>query len=66
MAETATFSSSGEDAITRTIDLDEDISGPLQQNELEVTYDIVRTAEAIERGDYQRVRTSLFCDANNH
>lgn len=56
MAETATFSSSGEDAITRAIEINEDLLPPaLSQIELEETYDIARTVAEIERGDYKRV-----------
>ena len=55
MAEVTTFSSSGEDAISRTIDLHEEVPGVLPQDQFEETYDIPRTVEEIEKGDYKRV-----------
>ncbi|KAI0350265.1 diphthamide biosynthesis protein [Trametes cingulata] len=55
MAEITTFSSSGADAITRTIDLQEDAPTNLSPEELEETFDIARTAEEIEKGDYKRI-----------
>ncbi|TFK94479.1 diphthamide biosynthesis protein [Polyporus arcularius HHB13444] len=56
MAEVATFSSSGADAIRRTIDLaEEDIPNTSTAEELEDVYDIARTAHEIEKGDYKRI-----------
>ena len=55
MAEVATFSSSGADAINRTIELEEDIPDALSLDHFEETYDIARTADEIENGDYKRV-----------
>ncbi|KAM5540108.1 hypothetical protein V8D89_006248 [Ganoderma adspersum] len=56
MAEVTTFSSSGEDAISRTIDLHgEEVPVALPQDQFEETYDILRTVEEIENGDYQRI-----------
>ena len=55
MAEVTTFSSSGEDAISRTIDLHEEIPVALPQDQFDETYDIPRTVEEIEKGDYKRV-----------
>ncbi|KAH9933986.1 diphthamide biosynthesis protein [Epithele typhae] len=55
MAETATFSSSGVDAITRSIDLTEEVQGTLPLDVLERTYDIERTANHISLGAYKRV-----------
>ncbi len=54
MTENTAFSSSGADAITRTIDLAEDVSTNLPPHELEETYDVARTVAEIERGDYKR------------
>ena len=55
MAEGTAFSTSGADAISRTIDLEDSVPGLLSREELISTYDIARTAEAIENGDYKRV-----------
>ncbi|KAI0643281.1 diphthamide biosynthesis protein [Trametes meyenii] len=55
MAEVTTFSSSGEDVITRTIDVQRDFANPLLQDALEDTFDISRTVEQIEKGDYKRI-----------
>ena len=55
MAEGTAFSTSGADAISRTIDLEDSVPGVLSREELISTYDIARTAEAIENGDYKRV-----------
>lgn len=53
--ELTTFAASGEEAITRTIDLENDIPNSLPQDELEAIYDIARTVEEIEKGNYKRV-----------
>ncbi|EJF62071.1 diphthamide biosynthesis protein [Dichomitus squalens LYAD-421 SS1] len=55
MAETATFSSSGVDAITRPIHLEEEVPDILSQAQLEESYDIARTVDEIEKGDYKRI-----------
>ena len=55
MAEVTTFSSSGADVISRTIDLQEDIPAALPLDQFEEIYDIARTVEEIEKGDYKRV-----------
>ncbi|KAI0370673.1 diphthamide biosynthesis protein [Pilatotrama ljubarskyi] len=55
MAEVTTFSSSGADAITRTIDLQGEVPTSLSPEELEDTFDIARTADQIEKGDYKRI-----------
>ncbi|KAH9895870.1 diphthamide biosynthesis protein [Cubamyces lactineus] len=55
MAELTAFSSSGAEAITRTIEVHEEIPTNLSQGELEDIFDIHRTAEEIEKGDYKRV-----------
>ncbi|KAI0665615.1 diphthamide biosynthesis protein [Trametes maxima] len=55
MAEVTTFASSGEDVITRTIDVQVDVANPLSQDALEDTFDISRTVEEIEKGDYKRI-----------
>ena len=61
------FSSSGDDAIHRSIDLEiEDISTPHPVEDkaaFEEYYDIGRTIEQIKEGDYKRVRkTHSFID----
>ncbi|KAI0821748.1 diphthamide biosynthesis protein [Trametes gibbosa] len=55
MAEVTTFSSSGEDAITRTINLHEDVPSVLSEADYDITFDVARTVEEIERGDYKRI-----------
>ncbi|KAJ8469937.1 hypothetical protein ONZ51_g8656 [Trametes cubensis] len=55
MAELTAFSSSGEEAITRTIELHEEVPTNLSPEELEDTFDIERTVKEIEKGDYKRV-----------
>ncbi|KAJ3518090.1 hypothetical protein NLJ89_g116 [Agrocybe chaxingu] len=53
---TTSFSSSGEDAITRVIDVKPDESADvLPPNEFEEFYEIERTAEQIVKGDYRRI-----------
>ncbi len=55
MAEVATFSSSGADAISRTIELEDNIPSILSAEELEDTFDIERTVREIEKGEFSRV-----------
>ena len=55
MDEAATFSSSGADVITRPIELEEQVPDILSSDQLEETYDIARTVDEIEKGDYKRV-----------
>lgn len=54
MGEVATFSSSGADVITRTIELEENIPSILSAEELEDTFDIERTVQEIEKGQFNR------------
>ncbi|KAI8995264.1 diphthamide biosynthesis protein [Trametes punicea] len=58
MAEVTTFSSSGAEAITRTIDVQE-VPPSLSPEEFEDMFDIQRTAEEIEKGDYKRIALQL-------
>ena len=54
MAENTAFSSSGEEVIARTIEVDqEDVP---REESLEAYYDIERTVQEISKGDYKRVR----------
>ncbi|OJT10805.1 Diphthamide biosynthesis protein 2 [Trametes pubescens] len=55
MAEVATFSSSGADAISRTIELEDNIPSILSAEELEDTFDIERTVREIEKGEFSRI-----------
>ncbi|KAI0773195.1 diphthamide biosynthesis protein [Trametes elegans] len=55
MAEVTTFSSSGAEVISRTIDVQEAVPSDLSPAELEDIFDISRTADQIERGDYHRI-----------
>ncbi|KAI0702377.1 diphthamide biosynthesis protein [Cerioporus squamosus] len=56
MAEVTTFSSSGADAITRTIELaEEDIPNTSTSAQFEEAFDIERTVKEIEDGDYKRI-----------
>lgn len=61
MAEqTTSFSASGEDAITRIIDVKPDkTTDNLDPIEFDEFYEIKRTAEEIVKGDYKRVRMLL-------
>ncbi|CDO73865.1 hypothetical protein BN946_scf185016.g22 [Trametes cinnabarina] len=59
MTELTAFSSSGADAINRIIDLHEEVPTNLSAEELENTFDVQRTAAEIERGNYQRVCTTI-------
>ena len=59
MAEVTTFSSSGADVISRSIELEEEVPSVLSPEELEEVYDIARTVDEIEKGDYKRVRRAL-------
>ena len=54
MTENTAFSSSGAEAISRTIDIEE-IPTDLPPDEFDDTYDLARTAEEIERGNFKRV-----------
>jgi diphthamide biosynthesis protein 2 len=59
--EYTTFSTSGEDAITRTINVKVDTrADPLSQTAFDDFYEIERTAEEIVKGDYKRVRSIYF------
>lgn len=53
------FSTSGEDAITRTINVEADeTADKLAEDEFDEFYEIERTVEEIVKGDYKRVRES--------
>ena len=55
-AEQTAFSASGEDAITRVIDVHtEEVA--LKDEHFDEFYEIARTAEEIIKGDYKRVRS---------
>jgi diphthamide biosynthesis protein 2 len=57
---TSTFSTSDENAITLALDTTPDTSSSqLSERQFSDFYDIERTAEEIERGNYTRVR--IFC-----
>ncbi|OCH91570.1 diphthamide biosynthesis protein [Obba rivulosa] len=56
MAENPAFAASGEEAITRRIDVTpNEIPGELSPEELEDYYDIERTVREVEKGDYKRI-----------
>lgn len=55
-AEHAAFSASGEDAITRVIDVHTE-EVPFNDEHFDEFYEIARTAEEIIKGDYKRVRS---------
>lgn len=56
-AEHTAFTTSGEDAIRRTIDVEVDTTADrLSPAEFDNFYEIDRTAEEIIKGDYKRVR----------
>ncbi|PCH34780.1 diphthamide biosynthesis protein [Wolfiporia cocos MD-104 SS10] len=56
MADTTAFAASGEDVITRTIQLEEDaVPQELTASKLLEYYDIDRTAKEIVSGDYKRI-----------
>ena len=61
-SEPTTFSSSGEEAITRTIDIQHDgpHKGSLETVAFEEFYEIERTAKELIKGGYQRVCVSSF------
>lgn len=65
MAEqTTSFSTSGEDAITRVIDVKPDnATNNMDLIEFDEFYEIKRTAEEIIKGDYKKVRM-LLCYAH--
>jgi hypothetical protein len=52
------FSTSGEDAITRTVEIKQNelTSDDVQQDNLDELFEIVETAQAIEEGNYKQVR----------
>lgn len=55
--EHSVFAASGEDAITRTLDIHVDhTTDGLSASEFENFYEISRTTEEIVKGDYKRVR----------
>jgi len=54
---TTSFSASGEEAITRPIDVQpEDIAKKLSPEEFDVFYEIDRTVDEILGGDFKKVR----------
>lgn len=55
MSDPTTLYASGEEAISRVIDVDEEAPRFTKHEEYEEYYDIDRTAEAIIKGDYKRV-----------
>jgi diphthamide biosynthesis protein 2 len=58
---TTPFSTSGEDAITRKIDVKVDVTAiQLSPTAFDDFYEIGRTAEEIVKGDYKRVRFTCF------
>lgn len=60
MAEHTAFSTSGEDAITRTIDVKVDTTADqLASSEFDQFYEIERTAGELIEGDYKRVSSFL-------
>lgn len=56
MAENTAFSSSGEDVISRRIELHQDGHSEMSHEDLLAHYDIYRTVEEVVQGDYKRVR----------
>jgi hypothetical protein len=52
------FSTSGEEAITRTVEIKQNelTSDEIQQDNVDELFEIVDTARAIEEGDYKQVR----------
>lgn len=65
MAENNAFSSSGEDAITRAVEIDENEVAPardLSPEEFAAFYELDRVASEIESGGFKRVRlASVIC-----
>lgn len=60
MAEHTAFSTSGEDAITRTIDVKVDTTADqLASSEFDQFYEIESTARELIEGDYKRVSSFL-------
>lgn len=55
--QTTSFSSTGEDVISRTIDIDHIHS---RAGGLDEFYEIQRTADEIVSGDFKRVRTQII------
>jgi len=68
MIESTAFASSGEDVISRSIDVELDRSAAnLSQDEFADYYEIDRTVEEIVRGDYKRVSTvGCFLQCHRH
>ena len=59
MAEATTFAASGEEAITRQIDVEADVAPQdLSQEQFEDYFEIERTAQEVVRHDYKRVGTT--------
>ena len=55
MSATQTFASTGEDAISRSIDVQTQETPKHDSDEFNLYYEIERTARLIEEGDYKRV-----------
>lgn len=68
MAESTAFSSSGEDAISRVIAVEPDGPSDLSEQDLFDYFEIQRTVDEINKGDYKRVSSTwldllcLYCD----
>lgn len=64
-SEHLTFSGSGQEAITRTIEVDADESAPhlSSPEEFQEFYEIDRTSEEIIRGDFKRVGRKYHFDS---
>lgn len=61
-AESSVFSTTGESAITRTIDVRPDTTADqLSVEDFDDFYDIQRTADEIVQGDYKRVCSWQYC-----
>ena len=56
MSATQTFASTGEDAISRSIDVQTQETPKHDSDEFNLYYEVERTAGLIEEGDYKRVR----------
>ena len=56
MSATQTFASTGEDAISRSIDIQTQETPKHESDEFNLYYEVERTAGLIEEGDYKRVR----------
>ncbi|KZT04025.1 diphthamide biosynthesis protein [Laetiporus sulphureus 93-53] len=55
MADLTAFSTAGEDAITRTVDLGDDVPEEMSMDQFWDYYEIDRTVEEIVKGDYKRI-----------